>query len=281
MDQDYQNKGTNWIQPSSMVVHDLGIIATNRPTIRRKTAYQPLRHWSIWSLIQRYVRQPWRRLFTKNNMKLCETAHEEWLWFDQMTRICEWTFFPWTTNLISQSLNDGQTNSQQDYILYWLTRQKNTPICTPEKTDCKRADVNKLRGGSYTLVEVLDLLRVLGAPPLCGALFKMPLPKYSAMTENPSSELRSDWKNLSWSFAFASRFRFISRTWRLAGAQTGHSFSLSPKHRWWNECMQRKWTAGRSRDDVHAVHLLSWKIRARDRSSWTSARMVAVSSYRK
>jgi hypothetical protein len=56
---------------------------------------------------------------------------------------------------------------------------------------------------------------------------------------------------------------------------------LSPKHRWWNECMQRKWTAGRSRDDVHAVHLLSWKIRARDRSSWTSARMVAVSSYRK
>lgn len=136
MDPDHQNKGTNWIQPSSMVAHDLGIIATNRPTIRRTTTNQPLRHWSIWSLIQWYVRQPWRRLFMKKNMKLCETAHEEWLWFDQMTRICEWTFFPGTTNIISfsPSMMDRQIHNKIIYHTDWQVKKIHLSVHQKKQT---------------------------------------------------------------------------------------------------------------------------------------------------
>lgn len=109
-------------------------------------------------------------------------------------------------------------------------------------------------------------------------LLMIPFPKYSAMTENPSLEFFTCWKNLSWSLEFCSKLLFISKTDLYSGAHSGHSFSLSPRQRRWNECMHMKCTAGRSRVKVHAVHLLSWKILAFVLRSWISFLIANVSS---
>lgn len=121
-------------------------------------------------------------------------------------------------------------------------------------------------------------------PPLSASagpmvvLLIMPFPKYWAITENPSFEFLTCWKNRSWLLEFCSKLLFISRTDLYSGAHSGHSFSLSPRQRWWNECIHMKWTAGRSRVNVHAVHLLSWKILAFVRRSWISFLIAKVSS---
>nr|BAF01734.1 hypothetical protein [Arabidopsis thaliana] len=59
----------------------------------------------------------------------------------------------------------------------------------------------------------------------------IPFPKYSAITENPSFEPFTCWKNRSWSFEFCSKLLFISITDLYSGAHSGHSFSLSPRQR--------------------------------------------------
>lgn len=109
-------------------------------------------------------------------------------------------------------------------------------------------------------------------------LLMIPFPKYSAMTENPSFEPFTCWKKLSCSLELCSKFLFISRTDLYSGAHSGHSFSLSPRHLRWNECIHIKCTAGRSRVKVHAVHLLSWKILAFVLRSWISFLIVKVFS---
>lgn len=105
-----------------------------------------------------------------------------------------------------------------------------------------------------------------------------PFPKYSAITEKPSFELFTCWKNRSWSLEFCSKPLFISITALYSGAHSGHSFSLSPRQRWWKECIHIKCTAGRSRVKVQAVHLLSWKILAFVLRSWISFLIANVSS---
>lgn len=122
----------------------------------------------------------------------------------------------------------------------------------------------------------LDLRAPVG--PLVVVLLIIPFPKYSAITENPSFELLTSWKNWSWSFEFRSKLLFISMTDLYSGAHSGHSFSLSPRQRWWNECIHIKWTAGRSRVKVQAVHLLSWNILAFVLRSWVSFLIAKVSS---
>jgi hypothetical protein len=109
-------------------------------------------------------------------------------------------------------------------------------------------------------------------------LLKIPLLKYSAMTENPSLDPLSCLKNKSWSLAFCSSFCLASKMARYSGAHSGHSFSLSPRQRKWNECMHMKCTAGRSRVKVQAVHLLSWNIFAFVFISQVSLLIKSVSS---
>lgn len=60
----------------------------------------------------------------------------------------------------------------------------------------------------------------------------------------------------AWSAADASSDRLISITVLFSGAHLTHSRSLSPRHRWWNECMHRKCTAGRSSGAWHAEQRL-------------------------
>lgn len=126
------------------------------------------------------------------------------------------------------------------------------------------------------LVEVAVDPRDPAGPLL--VLLIIPFPKYSAITENPSFELLTCLKNRSWFLEFCSKLLFISRTDLYSGAHSGHSFSLSPRQRWWNECMHIKWTAGSSSVKVQKLHLLSWKILALVLRSWISFLIVDVSS---
>lgn len=126
------------------------------------------------------------------------------------------------------------------------------------------------------LEEMLPDLGSLMGPLV--VLLMIPFPKYSAITENPSFELFTCWKNWSWSLEFCSKLLFVSRTDLYSGAHSGHSFSLSPRQRWWNECIHIKCTAGRSSVKVQAVHLLSWNILAFVLRSWTSFLIANVSS---
>lgn len=126
---------------------------------------------------------------------------------------------------------------------------------------------------------LLSDLRMPRAVPLL-VLLTTPLPKYSAITENPSFEFFTCWKNRSWSLPFCSKLLFVSKTDLYSDTHSGHSFSLSPRQRWWNECIHMKWTAGRSSVKVQAVHLLSWKILALVLRSCISFLIAAVSSCR-
>lgn len=106
-----------------------------------------------------------------------------------------------------------------------------------------------------------------------------PLPKKS-LTVPKRSLLRcsSDMKSSCWSADSTCRRRIalIVEFW---GAQTGHSAS-SPvllRQRWWKECLQRKWTVGKSRALSHVRHLRAWKTAGFEASCSSSLFLASVS----